>query len=236
MGKCPKCGKGIGLFGSGGRQWDSQVYRSEWNGQMLHYSPCYLDAKFTGEAQVLKSLKLCENCHYYKYDSSSQTIDTGIFMPNYKVLTFTSHDCVKFGFSLKAEGKEAENCTSYITDENYQKKCLSGDMDKDKGRVQIVLDFSSLKDVMSKGGLVMSTYKCPNCNGMVDIPEAGKVLVCKYCSTPIKPVDIFERIKSLMQSGETVTENPKEIESKPEEQEDESKPDWYKEALKQHKE
>ncbi len=64
--------------------------------------------------------------------------------------------------------------------------------------IQIVLDFSSLKDVMSKGGLVMSTYKCPNCNGMVNIPEAGKVLVCNYCGTPIKPVDIFEKIKTLI--------------------------------------
>lgn len=69
----------------------------------------------------------------------------------------------------------------------------------EKANVKIILDFSSLKDAMSKGGLVMSTYKCPNCNGMVDIPEAGKVLLCKYCGTPIKPVDIFEQIKSLIQ-------------------------------------
>jgi peptide subunit release factor 1 (eRF1) len=52
---------------------------------------------------------------------------------------------------------------------------------------------------MSKGGLVMTTYKCPNCNGMVNIPEAGKVLMCQYCGTPIKPVDIFDKIKSLIQ-------------------------------------
>lgn len=70
---------------------------------------------------------------------------------------------------------------------------------KERERIQIILDFSSLKDVMTKGGLVMSTYKCPNCNGMVDLPEVGKVLMCKYCGTPIKPVDIFEKIKSLMQ-------------------------------------
>ena len=62
---------------------------------------------------------------------------------------------------------------------------------KEKEHIQIVLDFSSLKDVMSKGGFVMSTYKCPNCNGMIDIPEAGKVLVCQYCGTTIKPVDIL---------------------------------------------
>jgi hypothetical protein len=68
-----------------------------------------------------------------------------------------------------------------------------------KENIQIVLDFSSLKDVMAKGGLVMTTYKCPNCNGMVNIPEAGKVVVCQYCGTPIKPVDIFEKIKLLLQ-------------------------------------
>lgn len=101
--------------------------------------------------------------------------------------------------------------------------------------LQVTLDFSSLKDVISKGGLVMTTYKCPNCNAMVDIPETGKVLMCKHCGTPIKPVDIFEKIKSIIQSGETVTENPEqEVASKPEEQADESKPDWYKEALEQH--
>jgi acetyl-CoA carboxylase beta subunit len=26
------------------------------------------------------------------------------------------------------------------------------------------------------------------------------VLICKHCGTPIKPVDIFEKIKSLIQS------------------------------------
>lgn len=67
-------------------------------------------------------------------------------------------------------------------------------MEKEKQPIQIILDFSSLKDAMSKGGLVM-THKCPNCNGMVDIPEDGKVLMCQYCGTPIKPVDIFEKIK-----------------------------------------
>jgi len=62
----------------------------------------------------------------------------------------------------------------------------------------IVLDFTSLKDTMVKGGIIMSTYNCPTCNASLEIPEAGKVMVCKYCGTPIKPVDIFERIKTLL--------------------------------------
>jgi DNA-directed RNA polymerase subunit RPC12/RpoP len=44
----------------------------------------------------------------------------------------------------------------------------------------------------------MSSYNCPKCNAMLDIPEAGKVMICKYCGAPIKPVDIFDRIKSLL--------------------------------------
>lgn len=71
--------------------------------------------------------------------------------------------------------------------------------EKHKEHIQIILDFSSLKDVMAKGGLVMTTCKCPICNGIVKLPEEGKVLVCEYCGTPIKPVDIFEKIKSLIQ-------------------------------------
>ncbi|MCJ7631010.1 hypothetical protein MUP77_01220 [Candidatus Bathyarchaeota archaeon] len=69
---------------------------------------------------------------------------------------------------------------------------------KEKERVLVVLDFTSLRDVLSKGGIVMTTYKCPNCGGMLDIPEEGKILFCRYCGTPVKPVDIFERIKSVL--------------------------------------
>ena len=69
---------------------------------------------------------------------------------------------------------------------------------RDKDRIQVVFDFSSLKDVLAKGGVVMSSYNCPKCNAMLDIPEAGKVMICKYCGAPIKPVDIFDRIKSLL--------------------------------------
>ena len=68
---------------------------------------------------------------------------------------------------------------------------------KDKERVQIMLDFTSLRDLLSKGGIVMTTFKCPNCGDMHNIPETGKILMCEHCGTPVKPVDIFERIKSL---------------------------------------
>ena len=33
----------------------------------------------------------------------------------------------------------------------------------------------------------------------VPFPDHGKVLVREYCNTPIKPIDIFEEIKSLIE-------------------------------------
>ena len=47
-------------------------------------------------------------------------------------------------------------------------------MDNEKEHAQIIIDFSSLKDVMSKGGIVMTSYRCPECNGRLDLPEVGR--------------------------------------------------------------
>jgi hypothetical protein len=32
---------------------------------------------------------------------------------------------------------------------------------------------------------------------MNDIPETGKLLICKHCGNPIKPKDIHEKVKEL---------------------------------------
>jgi len=62
-----------------------------------------------------------------------------------------------------------------------------------KNRIHILLDFTSLRDVMEKGGLILKNFNCPKCNGSLPIPDHGKVLVCEYCNTPVKPIDIFEK-------------------------------------------
>ncbi len=147
-------------------------------------------------AVSFKDRRFCVDCTFYYRILNG--LDASRFSQN--VNSFPTHYCKKLELKLENPvGDEAEKCTSFLTPKEYKDKALSGEMNKEKGIVQIILDFSSLKDVMSKGGLVMSTYKCPNCNGMISIPEAGKVLMCQYCGTPIKPVDIFEKVKSLIQ-------------------------------------
>ena len=100
-------------------------------------------------------------------------------------------------FKMKSE-KELKFLLEKIKELTNKNK-IRIEQEKIGKRVQVVLDFSSLKDVMSKGGIVMTAYKCPICNGKLDIPETGKVLICSYCGTPIKPIDIFEKIKELIQ-------------------------------------
>ncbi len=66
-------------------------------------------------------------------------------------------------------------------------------------RIQVVLDFSSLKKTIEKGGVIMTPFKCPSCNAMLPLPDHGKLLICEYCNAPIKAIDLFEKIKSLLE-------------------------------------
>ena len=61
-----------------------------------------------------------------------------------------------------------------------------------------IVDFASLKVFLKEKGVVMSVYNCPKCGKMVDVPENGQILICKYCGNPIKPTEIAEKIKSLI--------------------------------------
>jgi hypothetical protein len=60
-----------------------------------------------------------------------------------------------------------------------------------------ISDFAGLKDFLTKTGVIMSAFNCPKCNNMQDIPVEGKLLICKYCGAPIKPNEIYEKIKAL---------------------------------------
>ena len=70
--------------------------------------------------------------------------------------------------------------------------------EKQRDHVQVVLDFSSLRETLAKGGVVATTLTCPQCSGPLHIPEAGRQTICKYCGASIRPVDLFDKIKSLV--------------------------------------
>jgi hypothetical protein len=71
-------------------------------------------------------------------------------------------------------------------------------IEKKKERVQIVLDFTALKDYMAKGGLVLQTIKCPECGAPLKLPESGVQTKCDHCGNTVLAQDLFEKIKSLI--------------------------------------
>ncbi len=152
-GKCPKCGKGFGFIARV-QKWVSTEIHPEWKGKKLH-PECVKQAIREWE-ENRKKMTLCENCHYYRSYSNSEVIDTGLFMPNPKMITFTSVYCAKFGFSLK-DGKEAEKCTSYMTEEVYKEKALSGEINPLTDSNFKICKYCQTTFDLNK------THKCPKC-------------------------------------------------------------------------
>lgn len=60
------------------------------------------------------------------------------------------------------------------------------------------IDFSSIKDYLKNGGVVMQTFKCPGCGASLEFPDKEDSTICRYCGNKIKAVDLFEKIKSLL--------------------------------------
>jgi DNA-directed RNA polymerase subunit RPC12/RpoP len=87
-----------------------------------------------------------------------------------------------------------ETCSNYIPESDFEKKGLGREMNKENESFQIVLDFSSLRDVMTKNGITIMNFVCPSCHSTVKIPEAGNILICQYCREPIRPNEIFKKI------------------------------------------
>jgi len=87
-----------------------------------------------------------------------------------------------------------ETCSNYFSEFDYEKRGLSREINKEKQSVQVILDFSSLKDVMIKMGITTTKIECPDCKSVVEIPEAGNIVICQYCRTPIRPNEIFKKI------------------------------------------
>lgn len=69
---------------------------------------------------------------------------------------------------------------------------------KKKERIQLVIDFSFLKEAMKKGGMVVQTVKCPNCSAPVSLPSSGSETKCQYCGAMLYAQDVFEKVRDLI--------------------------------------
>ena len=90
-----------------------------------------------------------------------------------------------------------QTCSSFLSEFDCEKMGHSGEINREKQNVQAILDFSSLRDVMKKMGVSIIKFECPDCKGTVEIPEAGNIIICQQCQTPIRPNEIYKKMSQI---------------------------------------
>ena len=58
-------------------------------------------------------------------------------------------------------------------------------------------DFAWLRELVEKGGVQVSTVKCPNCAGKIDLPTEGNLVKCAYCGHTLFVEDVYKIIKQV---------------------------------------
>jgi hypothetical protein len=104
-----------------------------------------------------------------------------------------SHD---FHLNGVGEGEFTEFRQTIVGQSNLRKSSISEEKRREK--IQVMVDFSFLKQYMEKGGAILRTVKCMNCGASMALPETGKTVVCTHCGTIHYSEDIFEKIKQLI--------------------------------------
>jgi ribosomal protein S27AE len=101
-------------------------------------------------------------------------------------------------FHIAGVGKNDFEPFRQLIMDHCRKRREEIEAEKRKERVQVVLDFSSLKDYMEKGGLVLQKTKCPECGAPIALPATGNQTKCEHCGSIVYAQDIFEKVKSLI--------------------------------------
>jgi predicted RNA-binding Zn-ribbon protein involved in translation (DUF1610 family) len=70
---------------------------------------------------------------------------------------------------------------------------------EEKGKkATILVDFTSLKSTLEKGGVALTTLTCPKCNAPLNIPTGGTETTCPHCGSVVYAQDIFKKLKTLL--------------------------------------
>lgn len=75
--------------------------------------------------------------------------------------------------------------------------------EKERSRMgtQVLMDFSFLKDILERGGIIIQSTKCPNCGDAVKFPEGGTMVRCTYCGSDLQAYDVLQRLRSIIQES-----------------------------------
>jgi len=132
------------------------------------------------------------------------TVDTGILKNNLIIMKQSQGIQHEHVFNLiknengRLMSKEETHNFKTILESFIKERYAEIEREKQQSRVQYVIDFSFLKAEMEKGGITLTTIKCPSCGGNVDLPEKGNSIQCKFCNSAIHAHDIFDKMKAFV--------------------------------------
>ena len=101
-------------------------------------------------------------------------------------------------FHIQGIGKNEFEPFRQLVMDQCRKRREEIEAERKRDRVQVVLDFSALKDYMEKGGLVLQKTKCPECGAPMPLPTTGNQTKCDHCGSIVYAQDIFEKVKALI--------------------------------------
>jgi hypothetical protein len=117
----------------------------------------------------------------------------------FKYISVTDDSGIEHRFGVSGDAEKIEGIKANIrrlveAKRNYLER-------KEKaGRVQVTIDFSFLKSIAEKGGIVLNTLSCPYCNGVLEVPSSGNIMQCIHCGRKVYAIDVFEKMKSVLGS------------------------------------
>ena len=65
-------------------------------------------------------------------------------------------------------------------------------------KTSLVIDFTWLRDYLDKGGIILTTVKCPQCGAALELPKTGTATKCQYCGSGIYALDLLEKLKGVL--------------------------------------
>lgn len=102
----------------------------------------------------------------------------------------------RFKFSGLDENK-IENIKATIRKFIADKKTYLEQKERAK-RIQVTVDFSFLRSIAEKGGIVLTTVACPYCGGTLELPKSGNISKCLHCGKQVYATDVFEKMKGVL--------------------------------------
>lgn len=117
-----------------------------------------------------------------------------------RYLALADSDGIEYRIAVR---KESENELKNLLQLLILQKRKKVEVEEKGKRVQLVVDFSFLKSIAEKGGLLLTTVSCPHCGGNVELPKFGEFCKCRHCGKEVYAIDIFDKMKDLISSFET---------------------------------